>query len=76
MQDSFVKRLVNERGASARTVECYRDAFELLFAFIEQRTGKPTAALTLADLDAPVVLDFLDFLDYLETECCNSTDAP
>ena len=58
-----------QRGASARTVESYRDAFELLFGFVEQRTGKPPSALVLADLDAPLVLDFLD---HLETERGNS----
>jgi integrase/recombinase XerD len=63
VQDFFLRRLVTQRGASARTVESYRDAFELLFGFIEQRTGKPAAALQLADLDAPVVLDFLDHLE-------------
>jgi integrase/recombinase XerD len=61
VQDFFLRRLVNERGASARTIESYRDAFELLFAFIEKRTGKPPSALSLADLDAPLILDFLDF---------------
>ncbi len=63
VQDFFLRRLVAQRGASARTVESYRDAFELLFGFIEQRTGRPAAALQLADLDAPVVLDFLDHLE-------------
>ena len=65
VQDFFLRRLIAQRGASARTVESYRDAFELLFGFIEKRTGKPAAALQLDDLDAPVVLDFLD---HLETE--------
>lgn len=65
VQDFFLRRLVEQRGASARTIESYRDAFELLFAFAEQRTGKPPSALCLADLDAPLVLDFLD---HLETE--------
>lgn len=69
VQDFFLRRLIAQRGASARTVEAYRDAFELLFGFIEQRTGKPATALQLADLDAPVVLDFLD---HLETERGNS----
>lgn len=69
VQDYFLRRLVAQRGASARTVESYRDAFELLFGFIEQRTGTPAASLQLADLDAPVVLDFLD---HLETERGNS----
>ena len=65
VQDFFLRRLVAQRGASARTVEAYRDAFELLLGFAEQRTGKPPSALALPDLDAPLVLDFLD---HLETE--------
>jgi integrase/recombinase XerD len=69
LQDFFLRRLVTQRGASARTVESYRDAFELLLGYLEQRTGKPPSALQLADLDAPVVLDFLD---HLESERGNS----
>jgi site-specific recombinase XerD len=69
VQDFFLRRLVAQRGASARTVEAYRDAFELLLGFAEQRTGKPPSALSLADLDAPLVLDFLD---HLEAERGNS----
>ncbi len=45
VQDFFLRRLVAQRGASARTVEAYRDAFELLLGFAQQRTGKPPAAL-------------------------------
>jgi site-specific recombinase XerD len=64
VQDFFLRRLVAQRGASARTVEAYRDAFELLlFGYLEQRTGKPPSALQLPDLDAPLVLDFLDHLE-------------
>jgi integrase/recombinase XerD len=63
VQDFFLRRLVDQRGASTRTIESYRDAFELLFAFTEQRTGKQPSALSLADLDAPLVLDFLDHLE-------------
>jgi integrase/recombinase XerD len=63
VQDFFLRRLVAQRGASARTIESYRDAFELLFGFVEARTGKPPSALQLANLDAPLVLDFLDHLE-------------
>jgi integrase/recombinase XerD len=69
LQDFFLRRLVEQKGASARTVESYRDAFELLLAFAEQYTGKRPSALSLADLDAPLVLDFLD---HLETERGNT----
>jgi site-specific recombinase XerD len=63
VQDFFLRRLINERGASARTVESYRDAFELLFGFIEKRHAKSPSTLTMADLDAPLILDFLDHLE-------------
>ena len=63
VQDFFLNRLIAQRGASARTVESYRDAFELLFAFTAQHTGKHPSDLQLADLDAPLVLDFLDHLE-------------
>jgi integrase/recombinase XerD len=63
VQDFFLRRLVAQRGASARTVEAYRDAFELLLGFTQQHSGKPPSALTMADLDAPLILDFLDHLE-------------
>ncbi len=70
VQDFFLRRLVDQRGVSSRTIESYRDAFELLFGFVERRTGKPPSALSLEDLDAPIVLDFLD---HLEAERGNTT---
>lgn len=63
VQDFFLRRLIDQQGVSHRTVESYRDAFELLFGFLEDRLHKPPAALTLADLDAPAILDFLDHLE-------------
>jgi site-specific recombinase XerC len=63
LQDFFYRRLVAERGASARTVASYRDAFELLLRFAERRTCRPPSALTFEDVDAPMVLAFLDHLE-------------
>lgn len=69
VQDFFLQRLIAQRGVSARTVESYRDAFELLFGYLAQHTGASASALQMADLDAPSILDFLD---YLESERHNS----
>lgn len=69
VQDFFLRRLIAQRNVSARTVESYRDAFEILLAFAERRLAKPPSALQLGDLDAPLVLDFLD---HLETDRGNS----
>jgi len=63
LQDFFLKRLITQRGASKETIASYRDAFELLLRFAEQRTERPASTLTLNDLDAPFVLDFLDHLE-------------
>ena len=69
LQDFFQRRLVAERGASAHTIASYRDTFELLLCYAEQRTGQTPSALTLDHLDAPMILDFLD---HLEVERGNS----
>lgn len=63
LQDFFQCRLVAERGVSAHTVASYRDSFELLLRYAEQHTGRTASALTLQDLDAPMILSFLDHLE-------------
>lgn len=75
VQDFFLRRLIDQRGASARTIESYRDAFELLFAFITRRSGKDPSALQMTDLDAPLVLDFLDYLETERGNCVRTRNA-
>jgi site-specific recombinase XerD len=65
----FLERLQNQRRASSNTIASYRDAFRLLLRFASERLGKPPSDLLLADLDAPLICAFLD---YLETERNNS----
>ena len=69
VQDFFLQRLTAQRGASAHTIASYRDTFELLLRFAEGATGRTSSELRLEDLDAPLVLDFLD---HLEAERGNS----
>jgi site-specific recombinase XerD len=63
LQDFFLRWLVAQRGASRHTVASYRDTFELFLRFVEKRTGRCAATFTLSDIDAPVVLDFLDHIE-------------
>ena len=63
LQDFFCRRLIQQRNASARTVASYRDAFRLLLQFVTDRIGKAPTDVTLADLDASLVLAFLDHLE-------------
>jgi integrase/recombinase XerD len=48
---------------SPQTVACYRDTFRLLFQFIKAQTGREPATFRIADLEAEVILSFLDHLE-------------
>jgi integrase/recombinase XerD len=65
MQSFFAQHLCEHKQVSPRTVTVYRDTFRLLFAFMQTRIGRTPSELGLADLDAPVILEFLE---HLETE--------
>jgi site-specific recombinase XerD len=56
----FTQRLMQQRQASVHTIASYRDTFKLLLEFVQRRLRKAPSALTLEDIDAPLVTDFLD----------------
>lgn len=56
------QRLAVDRRASPHTRDAYSYAFQLLFAFASERLGCQPSALCLEQLDAPLVLDFLQHL--------------
>jgi site-specific recombinase XerD len=59
----FTQRLMQQRQASAHTIASYRDTFKLLLKFIQKRLHKAPSTLTLEDVDAPLVVAFLDELE-------------
>jgi len=59
----FLERLVAQRNASPQTVAAYRDSFRLLLEFAHQHIAKAPERLELNDVDAPLVLAFLDHLE-------------
>jgi hypothetical protein len=63
LQDYFCNRLINQMDASPRTISSYRDTFRLLLRYAEERLRKPPVTLSLEELDAPLVLNFLDHLE-------------
>lgn len=56
------QRLAVERRASHHTCDTYAYAFQLLFEFASRKLGTTPSALQLEQLDAPMVLEFLDHL--------------
>lgn len=63
LQQFFVDHLQQHRAVSKCTVAAYRDTFKLLLQFAESRTGKSPTSLTFDDVNATLLLDFLDHLE-------------
>jgi integrase/recombinase XerD len=63
VQAFFTDRLLRQRRASPHTVAGYRDTFRLLLRFAARQLGKVPSKLSLEELDAPFVGDFLDHLE-------------
>jgi site-specific recombinase XerD len=59
IQRFFADRLCIQMEASRHTVAGYRDTFRLLLRFASIRLGKPPVKLTVEDIDADLVADFL-----------------
>ena len=68
----FADHLVQQKAASPQTIHAYRDAFRLLLTFLDQHRQRKPEVLTLDDLDAPVILAFLD---HLEEDRANSVQS-
>ena len=64
VQAFFTSRLTGQRGASGNTVAAYRDTWRLLLAYASQHTGKHPSQLDIADLSAPLIAAFLDYLEH------------
>jgi site-specific recombinase XerD len=62
----FTQRLMQQRQASPHTISSYRDTFRQFLKFVEQRLHKPPSRLAFEDIDAPLIVAFLD---HLETHC-------
>jgi len=63
LQRFFVEHLGRQRAVSPRTIAAYRDSFRLLLQFAEATIGKTPTTLALTDLNAKLILGFLDHLE-------------
>jgi integrase len=64
LQAFFSDYLTRQRRASPHTITAYRDAIRLLLVFTAERTGKLPNRLDIADIDAPLLVAFLDHLEH------------
>jgi len=56
------RRLPVERGASKHTVDAYSYAFQLLVVFAAEQLGTSPSSLSFEQLDAALILAFLEYL--------------
>ena len=75
IQTFFCQRLIQQRNVSRQTIYSYRDTLRLLLRFSEQHLGKTAAYLQLADINATLVLAFLDNLESQRHNCIRSRNT-
>lgn len=75
VQEFFLDRMIRQRNSSPQTVAAYRDCFRLLLEFARDQRKKPTECFALSDLDAPLVLAFLDHLEKDRNNAIQSRNA-
>jgi site-specific recombinase XerD len=63
LESFFIQRLMKQRAASPHTISSYRDTFRLLLQFAQKRLGKPPSRLALEEIDAPLIVAFLDEME-------------
>lgn len=59
----FTQRLMQQRQASSHTISSYRDAFRQLLLFAERELHTSPSKLVLGQIDAPLIIAFLDDLE-------------
>jgi integrase/recombinase XerD len=75
LQAFFMDRLMRQRQVSPETIASYRDAFCLLFRFVQQRLNKTPSVLEMQDLDAPLIVAFLCWLENERGNCARTRNA-
>jgi len=59
----FTDRLMKERQVSPNTIASYRDTFRLLLRYLREHFNKRPSSITLQDLSASVITNFLHYLE-------------
>lgn len=59
----FTQRLMQQCQASRHTISSYRDTFRQFLKFAEKKIHKPPSRLSFEQVDAPLIVAFLDDLE-------------
>src|ERR1051326_6703903 len=72
----FQERLTLERRASLHTCDSYAYAFQLLLKYAGERLKTAPSRLTLEQIDAPLVVDFLNHLEAARLDGASCGNVP
>ncbi|OGF64388.1 MAG: integrase [Candidatus Fischerbacteria bacterium RBG_13_37_8] len=75
VQDFFLNRLINQKNVSPQTISSYRDTIRLLLHYLYCQNKKAPSCLTIADIDASVILKFLNYLEKERNNSITSRNA-
>ena len=75
LQAFFTDRLLQQKQVSPHTVASYRDTFCLLLRYAQQRLHKTPAKLALNELNAPMIIGFLDHLQQVRGTSARSRNV-
>ena len=75
IENFFVEFLCTQKRASTATIVSYRDTIRLLLQYIKETTGIEPAAVRITDLDVPVILAFLNYLEESRKNSVRSRNA-
>ena len=64
LQAFFADYLCRQKRLSPQTIASCRDTFRLLLTFLKDQSGIDPSALRIADMEAPAILSFLDYLEH------------
>jgi site-specific recombinase XerD len=74
-QSFFSKRLITQRKASPHTIAAYAQTFRLLMTYAQKRLRTPPSMLSLGQLDAAFIAEFLDSLESTRSNSARSRNA-
>lgn len=74
-QSFFSKRLIAQRKASPHTISAYVQTFRLLMTYAQKRLRTPPSTLSLGQLDAVFIAEFLDSLESTRSNSARSRNA-
>src|SRR5438093_6591477 len=75
VHEFFCNYLMAQRNMSPQTVASYRDTFRLLLPFAQARINKCPSKLNLEDIDAPLILAFLEHLEKVRGNLARTRNA-